>query len=277
MSRNAIVALARRFSSGQRLVDVEYSTEPGKTRDYRVATIKMNNPPANILSSSFLSSLNATLKDVAGKRGEVDGVIISSSLGNVFSAGLDLTELADTNKNKLMEYWTLFQDCWYNIYSYCLPIVAAINGHSLAGGTVIAVASDYRIAAHGNYNVGITAAKIGVVAPPWVQANIKDIIGWRQTDMMLSQAKLFSPEEALKINLLDEICNGDLLLNASLSLLPFMETLEEPRLRMKYSLRRELLANFESWREKDRDEFVDFVLTPSVQKNIDNFISNFKK
>ena len=85
---------------------------------------------------------------------------------------------------------------------------------------------------------------------------------------MLSQAKLFSPKEAFELNLIDDVCDEDhLLSNACRSLVPFMEVLEEPRVHMKLSLRHQLLENFQSWREKDRDEFVSFVLKPSVQEN----------
>ena len=268
----------RRLSTSSKLVDVEYVTQAARKKEYCVAIIRMNNPPVNVLSSSFIASMNDSMKEITNSRDKVHGVVITSSLSNNFSAGLELNELFNTDRTNLESYWSAFQGFWYSIYSSQLPIVSAINGHCLAGGVVIAVASDYRIAARGNYSIGIPAAKIGVVTPPWVQANIKEVIGHRNTELMLSQAKLFLPEEAFKLNLIDEVCDEDhLLSNACRSLIPFMEVLEEPRVHMKLSLRHQLLENFQSWREKDRDEFVNFVLKPSVQENIKNFIKSFKK
>jgi 3,2-trans-enoyl-CoA isomerase len=273
MNRN--FSLVRKIHN---LVSVDYHIQNGYKGDFRVATIKMNHPPVNALSTPLLTSLNTTFKGLFDSKDPVDGIIITSSLKGVFSAGLELSELAQKDRNKLTDYYSLLQDLWYYLYSSRIPTVAAINGHCLAGGTVIAVASDYRIALSGRYNIGVTAAKLGVVTPPWFLMNIEQIVGCRRTELMLTQAKLLKPEDALNMRLIDEICTDeDNFVDGSIhSLVPFMEVHEEPRIHMKMKLRHDLLEKFRQEKETERNEFVNYMLQPSVQTNLCNYIKTLK-
>lgn len=269
----------RQFSSNEGLVGVHYVNQAGRDKDYQVAVMKLNNPPVNSLSTPLLTEMRNILQEIATSN-EADGLVITSSLTNTFSAGLELKELINTDRDRLSSYWTLVQECWYSLYSSQLPTVAALNGHCLAGGTIIAVAMDYRVAvASGSeYGIGVTAAKIGLVAPVWFQKNIQEIIGSRQTQLMLLQGKVFTPVEALSVGLVDKICDREELLStASLSLLPFMETYMQSRTKMKLSLRSKLIREFETCRDKDREDFVEFVMNPVVQDYLSAYIEKLKK
>ena len=241
-----------------------------------VAIMTLNNSPVNSLNTALLTSFNRIFQEISNST-DIQGIVITSSLPSTFSAGLELNELYKTDEKRLRIFWALVQDCWFNLYSSKLPIAVAINGHCLAGGTVITVASDYRIAVPGHYGIGVTAAKIGVIAPPWFQSNIREVIGQRQTELMLSQGKIFSPTEAFDIKLVDEIYDGnDLVTHSAHSLLPFMETSFDARVFMKQSLRRELIQRFEKQKDEDTEKFVNFILKPSVQERLGTFISTLK-
>ena len=268
-------SFSRRFSG---LVEVKYDTIASKRAHYNVAVVKLNNPPVNSLSTPLLSDLSVTLKNITSSD-HIHGLVIASNLKNNFSAGLQLEELVNTDRNKLSHYWSLVQDCWHTLFTSQVPTVAAINGHCLAGGMIIAVATDYRIASNGEFGIGVTAARIGVVAPPFFQDNIKYVIGSRQTELMLLQGKVFTPNEALKIGLIDEVhcSNGDIISFAFRSLIPFMETDVRARTSMKLSLRSKLIQKMELEREEHNEEFADFMLSPSVQEKLASFIKTLKK
>ena len=273
-SRYPTSTIIRTLSTNQRIVDMEYK-QVGPA-SHIVAIMKLNNSPVNSLNTALLASFNRTFQEISNST-NIQGIVITSSLPSTFSAGLELSELYKTDEKRLRTFWTLVQDCWFNLYSSKLPIAVAINGHCLAGGTVIAVASDYRIAVAGHYGIGVTAAKIGVIAPPWFQGNIREVIGQRQTELMLSQGKIFSPKEAFDIKLVDEIYDGnDLVTHSAQSLLPFMETSFDARVIMKQSLRKELIQRLEKQKDEDTEKFVNFILKPSVQERLGTFISTLK-
>ncbi|XP_019855939.1 PREDICTED: enoyl-CoA delta isomerase 1, mitochondrial-like [Amphimedon queenslandica] len=269
-------SFSRRVSS---LVEVKYETIAGKRAQYNVAVVQLNNPPVNSLSRSLLSDLNVTLKNISSSDHHIHGLVIASNVKNSFSAGLQLEELVNTDRNKLSQYWSLIQDCWHTLFTSQIPTVAAIDGHCLAGGVIIAVATDYRIASNGDFGIGVTAARIGVIAPPLFQDNIKHIIGSRQTELMLLQGKVFTPDEALKIGLIDEVhcSNEDIISYACRSLIPFMETDVRARTNMKLSLRSKIIQKMELEREEHNEAFADFMLSPPVQEKLVSFIKTLKK
>ena len=201
--------------------------------DYSVAIVTLDNPPVNCLTSELLIEFNDTVSSINDSK-TYSGVVLSSALPTTFCAGLDLNSLYNVSEHELRQYWNLTQDCWFNIYTSPLPMTVAINGHCLAGGTIVAVATDYRVARPGGYSIGVTAAKIGLVAPPWFQQNIKQVVGHRVTELMLEQGRVFTPSEALGVGLVDEV-HDDVVSRSVHALLPFMDTSSESRVSMKLS------------------------------------------
>ena len=245
--------------------------------NHNIAILKLNNPAVNSLNLPLIAEFSQKLENINNSK-DINGILIASTLPSTFSAGIELNEFYQTTKERLTEFWSLLQETWLQVYSSPHPIVAAINGHCLAGGTMLAAASDYRIALSGDYKMGVTAARIGVFAPPWFQQTLKQVIGHRNTELMLSQARVFSPHDALKINLVDEVYDGDLdLLSYCITALqPYMEVFAPSRALMKLALRQDLIKQFERQKEEDTKNFVSFVLKPSVQQRLGEFIKELK-
>ena len=243
---------------------------------YHVAKISMNHPPVNSFDIPLVASLTSHLEELQTS-GKIDGIIITSGVSRTFSAGLDLKELHGVTPEHLRKFWKLVQDLWLCLYSSRVPTVAAINGHCLAAGTIIAAACDHRVAAEGEYGVGVTAAKVGIIAPSWFLLMLTHLMGQRQTELALQQGLLFKPEEALKMGLVDRVCKGERLAEESLSALePYLSVSPLSRATMKLSLRGELIDRFVRTRTEDMEKFVGFVLQDSVQKNLGDYIQKLK-
>lgn len=241
-----------------------------------VAVVTINKPPVNSFNISLTAELTSVLREVESCK-ETQGIIITSSLPKTFSAGLDLNDLYQKPKNHLDLFWNHVQSMWLQLYSSKLPTVAAINGHCLAGGTLLAAACDYRVAVDGDYGIGVTAAKIGVVAPPWFLKKLTHLMGQRQTELALQCGKVFTPRNAQAIGLIDEVCPLDNLeVNSVQAITPFLSVSQEARAVMKQSLRAELVSSFLETRDKDREDFVNFILRDSVQRNLQKYIENLK-
>jgi len=80
------------------------------------------------LNTELLSELKASLLEAQNSHSK--GIILTSSLPTVFSAGLDIMEMSTTNEKKLIDFWQTLQDTWLTVYSLTIPIAAAINVES---------------------------------------------------------------------------------------------------------------------------------------------------
>ncbi len=242
-----------------------------------IATVSLNRLPVNSFNIPFTLELTKILGEIENS-GDVNAVIIKSSLPNVFSAGLDLKELYDTPREHIESFWRVFQDLWFQVYSSKLVTLSVINGHCLAAGTVISAACDYRLGIKGRYTIGVPAAKVGLVAPPLFLATLSTLMGKRKTEHALQTGKTFSPTEAVDIGLIDQVCTAQEANKASLQVLaPYLSVCQLSRKTMKEYLRAELVANFEQMREKDMHNFVDYVMKDSVQKTLSNYIQKMKR
>ena len=270
-SSTSIRLLTRRKSS--QYVNVT-SEKHGK---YSIATMTLYRPPVNSFDVCFAEEFAQTLKQIEESK-HVDALILKSAHPTIFSSGLDLHELYAQPRSHLELFWRHVQDIWFRLYSSNLPTIAAINGHCLAGGTIIAGACDYRVAVDGKYGIGVTAAKIGVIAPPWFLKMLTYLMGQRNTELALQVGRVFTPGEALGIGLVDKVCSSDKLdTECWKALQPFLIVSAESRAKMKLSLRADLIDNFYTSREEDVDNFVSFILRDSVQQNLGKFIKQLKK
>lgn len=91
--------------------------------------LSMSRAPVNSLNIQLLDSLKTSLLEA--KNSHSKGIILTSSLPSVFSAGLDLVEFYNKDKNQLVNYWQTLQDTWLTLYTMDIPTAAAINVQTL--------------------------------------------------------------------------------------------------------------------------------------------------
>lgn len=241
-----------------------------------IATVIFQRPPINSLNVPFTVEVTRIMKELEDSK-EVDAVIFKSLLP-VFSAGLDLNELYQTSRDRVELLWQSLQDMWLQIYSSELVTLSLINGHCLAAGTLIAAACDYRIGIEGNYSMGVTAAKVGVVAPPWFLMMLSDLMGKRATEHALQTGQVFSPAEALKVGLIDQVCSSEVAHSTCLqALTPYLAVYQESRKTMKQYLRGNHINDFKQRRDTDKHDSVNYLMRESVQNKLGDYIQQLKK
>ena len=266
--------LQRAFSSAQdRLVHLK--TEKVGTNE--VAILTLNSPPVNSFTLALLQELNTHMEQL-NFSSSIKGIVITSSIP-VFSAGIDFKELYQPDTNQLKKFWRALQCVWKNLYSSPLPTIAAINGHCLAGGTVLAASCDHRVFQEGSHTIGVTAVKVGMMAPFWFQRTLINLMGHRRTEMALQQGTGYTPTEAHTIGLVDEVYTDDDLVRHCLEnvLPPYLDVFQEARAGMKLALRGSLIAEFDRTRDEETDAFVSYVMQPSVQQALVNYMKTLNK
>src|SRR5439155_13782368 len=90
-----------------------------------------------------------------------------------------------------------------------IPVVAALTGHSPAGGTVLAVFADYRIMAEGPYKLGLNEVQVGLPVPEVLVRGLQYLVGTRQAARLAVGGLLLDPAEALKVGLVDELAPAE--------------------------------------------------------------------
>src|SRR5205823_2672064 len=95
---------------------------------------------------------------------DVRAVVVTGS-GRFFSAGLDLFEILTYRGTEASEFMARFDDGFTGLFALEKPMVAAVNGHAIAGGAVLAATADFRLAAEGESRIGLTEIQVGVPFP----------------------------------------------------------------------------------------------------------------
>lgn len=179
----------------------------------RLAIVTLDRGKSNSLNGEMISELGDMLKNIAADP-NIGGVVITGT-SHFFSAGLDLIELYNYNETEAKSFWKLFLDFVAAITSFPKPLIAAVNGHSPAGGCVIALACDARVMAEGKYIIGLNEVPVGIIVPNSIFELYSFWLGKANAARSLLEGKLFNPEEAFAIGLVDEVVPMESIITAA--------------------------------------------------------------
>ncbi|WP_285010365.1 enoyl-CoA hydratase/isomerase family protein [Pedobacter faecalis] len=179
----------------------------------RLAMITLDRGKSNALNGEMIGELADMLKNIDSDPA-IGGAIIRGK-DNFFSAGLDLIELYDYTATEAEQFWKQFLNFAAAIVAFKKPLVAAINGHSPAGGCIIALACDYRVMAEGQFIIGLNEVPVGIIVPNSIFRLYAFWLGEARASQSLLDGRLFSPAEALQAGLVDEVVNPDSIITAA--------------------------------------------------------------
>jgi 3,2-trans-enoyl-CoA isomerase len=119
--------------------------------------------------------------------------------------------LLGQSRSDIHRFWSLLFQTGKSLAACPVPVVAALAGHSPAGGAVLAAHCDYRIAAEGAFKIGFNEVQVGLPLPPSIMRVFRDLVGARLARQIGMQGQLILMEQALEIGLIDEIVAPELL------------------------------------------------------------------
>lgn len=136
-----------------------------------------------------------------------DEPVLIRGEGRAFSAGLDLSALGDD----VLPLLDAIDEAAGALFLHPGPTVACINGHAIAGGCLLALACDHRVAdADPKLRMGMTALSLGLVYPPIALAILRYRLPSHTIERVLLGAERFGPEEALALGVVDEVASDPL-------------------------------------------------------------------
>ena len=170
----------------------------------RVAVITLDRPEKrNAVSFELVAELLAALEQIEASPAQV---VIVTGAGKAFCAGLDLEELkgllGKTHEENVKDSARMAQ-LFRRIYDFPLPMIAAVNGHAIAGGTGIATMCDFTLAVP-EAKFGYTEVKIGFV-PAIVSSILVWQVGHKIARDLLMTGRLFDAAEAHRYGLVNEV------------------------------------------------------------------------
>jgi 3,2-trans-enoyl-CoA isomerase len=166
-----------------------------------VRELRLNRPPANALSPELITALKQAVE--AAPQEGVTGLVLSGS-PSFFSGGLDVPLLLTLDRATMNRLWRDFYGLLRALAWSPVPIAAALTGHAPAGGTVLALFCDYRIAAEGDWKIGLNEVQVGLPLPPVIYSALQRLVGARQAARLAIGGLLISPAKALSLGLVDE-------------------------------------------------------------------------
>lgn len=167
-----------------------------------VAHVRFDDGKANVLNDLSVSGL----EDAIARAGDDHaGAMVIWGRPRCFSGGIDLTLLRETDVEMRTAALRHIARGLLAVWNAPLPTVAAITGHAVAGGAVLALACDWRIAADVEANIGLTETAIGLVMPTWATVIAQGALGTVAAEEAILGAAVLSPREAAEKGFVHEV------------------------------------------------------------------------
>jgi enoyl-CoA hydratase/carnithine racemase len=183
------------------------------TKHAEVHELRLERPPVNALDPALIRALTAAIESAPASGARA---LVLSGAPGMFSAGLDVPLLLTLDRAGIRTFWQEFFGVMRAIALSPVPIACAITGHSPAGGAVLAVFSDYRVMAEGDFKIGLNEVQVGLPVPPVIASAFTRLVGPRRAEQLLVTGALLGPAEALAAGLVDRVVTLDRVLPAAL-------------------------------------------------------------
>lgn len=154
----------------------------------------------NALSTSVM---RATLDALADAK---DEPVLLTGRGDAFSAGLHLKEIASLDDDGLARYLETLDDLVLALFHHPAPVVAHVNGHAIAGGCILALCADVRVATSSPaVRIGLNEVALGLEFPPRIFKLARARLAPSALPRVLLEGGLYAPDVALRLGLVDEV------------------------------------------------------------------------
>ena len=167
-----------------------------------LATLRLNGHHGNAINEGLVRGLLDALDRIQADPG-IRGVLLAGS-GRLFCPGLDLQDLGELDRPSMDRFMAEFGRCILRLYELPRPLVAALHGHAIAGGCVLAMTADWRVLARGAL-IGLNEVKVGVPLPWGVAQMMREAIAPPRLEEICLFGRNYSGEEALSAGLAHEL------------------------------------------------------------------------
>ena len=174
----------------------------------QIAIFTLNRPEImNSVNFELLLALKNAVDDIRFNS-DVRVVIITGAGEKAFCAGADLKERITLTPSEVKKFIYTIRTLFSDIESLNKPVIAAVNGIALGGGTELLLAADIRIAAM-NASMGLTEARLAIIPGAGGTQRLPRLIGRGKAKELIFTGRRVDAAEALEINLVNKICQKE--------------------------------------------------------------------
>lgn len=168
----------------------------------RVAVLRMTHGRANAMDLEFCRALSAHVH--ACEQPQVGALVITGQ-GTMFSAGVDLPRLVEGGAAYVHEFLPAMNHAFEALFAFPKPLVAAVNGHAIAGGCVMTCCADYRIMERGPGRIGIPELLVGVPFPVVPLEIVRFATPRQHVQALIYRGLTLTADDALRYGLVDAV------------------------------------------------------------------------
>jgi len=168
-----------------------------------ILTLRIEHGKANALDLDLATGLAEAAARVARDDGVRAAVLAGS--GRIFCAGVDLVQLLDGGSEYARAFVPRLALAFQRLFACEKPVVAAVNGHAIAGGCVLAAACDYRLMAAGDARIGVPELRVGVPFPLVAIEILRFATSTAHLQELVYRGTTYTTGEAYERGLVDEV------------------------------------------------------------------------
>ena len=175
--------------------------------DNDILELRLARPPVNAISPELTRALRSAIESAPADGAR--GIVLSGRPG-MYSGGLDVPMLLPLDRAALKAFLMDFFGLCGTIAGSSVPVVAAITGHSPAGGAVLSIFCDYRIMARSvdpakPFRIGLNEVQVGLCVPACIQFGLRRLVGAHRAERLMVAGAMLEPGDALRVGFVDEV------------------------------------------------------------------------
>ncbi len=236
--------------------------------DGDIATVLLTRGKVNALTEALIDELRNCLRELSSDL-RVKAAILTGT-GKFFSFGFDIPRFLDHSKKEFTRYLAKFTDFYAELFTFPKPVIAALNGHTIAGGCMIATSCDYRIMATGKARISLPEITFGSSVFAGSVEMLKACVGGRNAESILYSGSMYSAEEALILGLVHQVSSEEnLLSDAKRVAEKFANNGGRAFQSIKHLLRQSIAKEIIKKERASVLEFVDIWYSPETREQIE--------
>jgi enoyl-CoA hydratase len=179
-------------------------------REGAVSVLRIEHGNVQAMDLDLMTAFSETLDELRSLR---PGAVILTGTGSTFSAGVDLPRLLEGGTDYVKKFVPALCSAVQKLFAFPRPVIAAVNGHAIAGGCILVCASDYRIMAEGAARLGVPELLVGVAFPPIVLEVLRFALPNQRLQELVYLGQTYAAAKALSLGLVDEIVKAESMLD----------------------------------------------------------------
>jgi enoyl-CoA hydratase len=174
-----------------------------------ITVVRMEHGKAQAMDTELLTALHDTFAELERER--PDAVVLTGT-GSIFSAGVDLYRVLDGRAAYLDDFLPALTRGVRRLFAFPRPVVAAVNGHAIAGGCILACACDLKVMAEGDGRIGVPELRVGVPFPVAPLEVLRFAVPPQHLQKIAYVGRTYGAKDALAWGLVDELAPPERLL-----------------------------------------------------------------